>query len=334
MAKFKIYKLRFTTPLHLGDERADYDTSLSVYHSDSMYAAITAVLAKIGIQIPDNGDFGFSISSLFPYYQKDNDTIFFLPKPLKQDDFDPEIRKIVKKIEWLDIKYFNKYINGENLFANGFNKKSSHGSYMTDMDIDDGFISKEVNPRVTVSRTGQEDARPFYMERLYFKYDSGMYFIALGDNFDILENALEILKDEGIGTDRTVGNGFFEWESDKIEINIPESEYFTNLSMFIPVNKEQLQNMLNSQNTAYRFQKRGGWITDEGLNTFRKNNIYMFNEGSVFKTSKTNDFSTNGRIVNLMPDLTYEHLREEKGIEKHPVWRNGKAIFIPVKINN
>ena len=112
MTRFKIYKLRFTTPLHLGDERADYDNTLQTYHSDSMYAAITAVLAKTGKNVPGNGDWGFQISSLFPYYQKGNDTVYFLPKPKKQDDFVPEIRKDVKKIETImenvpTVNFFN-----------------------------------------------------------------------------------------------------------------------------------------------------------------------------------------------------------------------------------
>ena len=327
MTKFKIYKLRFISPLHLGDERADYDNTLQTYHSDSMYAAITAVLAKTGKKVPEDGDWGFQISSLFPYYQKGNDTVYFLPKPNKQDDFVPEIRKAVKKVEWLDIAYFNKYINGESLFKNELNKDAIQSSYMTDVEIDDEFISKEVNPRVRVPRTGQEDARPFYMERLYFKYDSGMYFIVIGENLSLVDKALNILKDEGVGTDRTVGNGFFEWTTDRVELNLPESEYATNLSLFIPENREQLQTMLNGENTAYTFQKRGGWLTEEGLNTFRKNSIYMFNEGSIFKYNLINKPEIMGRIVDLAPELDYNHLNKAK----HPVWRNGKAIFIPVK---
>ncbi len=333
MHKFKVYKLHFTTPLHLGDERADYDNTLSVYHSDSMYAAITSVLAKVGVPVPDNGDWGFIISSLFPFYQKGNSsqTVYFLPKIKKQDDFAPEHRKKVKKVEWLDVKSFNEYINGENLFSTGFDEDLVKGTFFTSSDIDEGFISKEVNPRVTVSRDFSKDARPFYMERLYFKYNSGLYFMAVGEKFKTLEKALDILKEEGIGTDRTVGNGFFEWSSSELELQLPQSEYAANLSLFIPESKDETAEMLDDDHVAYNFQKRGGWITDEGLNTFRKNSIYMFSEGSVFR-KLANEFEIAGKIVDLMPALDYDHLEKEKGIKKHPVWRSGKAIFIPVKI--
>jgi CRISPR-associated protein Csm4 len=330
MVTFKVYKLRFTSPLHLGDERADYDKTLSIYHSDSMYAAITAVLANIGYDIPETGDFGFTISSLFPYYQKskDDEPVYFLPKIKKQDNFSPEIRKKVKNIKWLDIDSFNKYINGEQIF--GKVSEDFKGEYLTSRDIDKEFIKKSVNPRVTVSRTGQEDARPFYMDRLYFKYQSGMYFIVEGENTEVMGKALDILKDEGIGTDRTVGNGFFEWEKSEIQLDLPESEYATNLSLFLPKSKEELKKMIPEadKNIAYSFQKRGGWITEQGLNTFRKNSIYMFDEGSVFKTDDIDNYQVKGRIVDLKPNLDYEHLNKKA----HPVWRNGKAIFIPVKI--
>ncbi len=329
MTKLTIYKLRFTAPLHLGDERADYDKSLSVYHSDSLYAAITAVLAKVGVPVPDDGDWGFTVSSLFPYYQKgeNDEPVYFLPKIKKQDDFDPEIRKKVKKIAWLDLDYFNHYIAGKALFSGGVKDEHFKKSYLTSQNIDENFISSGVNPRVTVSRTGKEDARPFYMERLYFSHNSGMYFIAVGDKLETLATALSMLKDEGIGTDRTVGNGFFEWEKAEIGLDLPASDYAANLSMFIPESKEQLGQMLNAEHVAYDFQKRGGWITDGGLNTFRKNSIYMFNEGSVFKSGQQT-LHLKGRLADLKPALDYAHL----GITPHPIWRNGKALFIPVKI--
>ena len=83
---FLIYKLHFTTPLHLGDARDDYSISLKSVSSDTMYAALTASLAKIGKAIPPNGDLGFTISSLFPFYQKDtkSKTVLFFPRPYKK----------------------------------------------------------------------------------------------------------------------------------------------------------------------------------------------------------------------------------------------------------
>jgi len=336
MTKFKIYKLRFTTPLHIGDERDDYGISLQTIHSDTLYAAMTSVLAKIGVEIPNNGDFGFSISSLFPYYQKkDKNPVYFLPK-LKSQNIPSkslqDVAKKIKKIEWLDIGFFSRLINGEQLFTENFDTGLlNNGKYLTRQSIDKDFIKKEVNPRVTVSRNFSEDAKPFYMERLFFKEESGMYFIAVGDNdkLKIIDKALKILKDEGIGTDRTVGNGFFEVDTDFIELELPKSNAITNLSLFLPENQEQIDEMLKGENIAYDFQKRGGWITDSGLNTFRKNTVQMFTEASVFSLDSVPEKEfVRGTIVDLKPKLDFEHL----GVKPHPIWRSGKALFIPVKI--
>ena len=335
MTKFKIYKLRFTTPLHLGDERADYGISLQTIHSDTLYAAMTSVLAKIGYEIPIDGDLGFSISSLFPYYEKDNKSVYFLPKLKLQSIPDKDLQedaKKIKKIEWLDVEFFNKQINGEHLF-NKDNVKSllKNGKYLTKSEIDKDFISKEVTPRVKVSRDFSEDAEPFYMERLYFKDQSGMYFIAVGDvdKLKIIDLALKVLKDEGIGTDRTIGNGFFEFTTDDIELNLPKSNKVSNLSLFLPENQAQIDKLLSGNNIAYNFQKRGGWITDSGLNSFRKNTVQMFSEAGVFSNNKSIDKEfIIGEIVDLKPKLDYDHLN----VKPHPVWRSGRALFIPVKI--
>jgi len=328
--KFTVYKLHFTTPLHLGDERDDYSISLKTFQSDAMYAALTSCLAKVGKAIPENGDLGFTISSLFPFYQKDKEakSVYFFPKLLKQKL--PKLEdisnaKAIKKVSWLDSEYFQKTINGNVLFEDKEEITHIHGDFLTSLLIDKSFIYSQVSQRVTISRDQTEDAKPFYMDRIYFKDFSGLYFI-VDQNSNLLELALNILKDEGIGTDRNVGNGFFEFDKDEIELDLPESDFITNLSMFCPEDETQLTEMLNANEVAYDFTKRGGWITTSPHNSIRKNSIHMFFPASVFKAVKAvSDISVKGKIVDLKPKV--EHLAIE-----HSIWRNGKSIFIPVKV--
>lgn len=328
--KFIVYKLHFTTPLHIGDARDDYSISLKTYQSDAMYAALTSCLAKVVKEIPTDGDLGFTISSLFPFYQKnENDKpVYFLPKLLKQKL--PKLEDIgnakkVKKVGWLDISYFEKLIGGNSLFENGQDFEHIKGEFLTASSIERNFISSQVSQRVTVSRDLREDAKPFYMDRIYFKDKSGLYFIVSGDT-KLLDGALEVLKDEGIGTDRNVGNGYFTFIKDEIEMDLPESNYISNLSMFCPESEIQLNGMLDDKNVAYDFTKRGGWITTTPHNSIRKNTVHMFTPASVFKALKTSaDIDIMGKIVDLNPVQSYP------GID-HPIWRNGKSIFIPVKI--
>ncbi|OJX88068.1 MAG: type III-A CRISPR-associated RAMP protein Csm4 [Paludibacter sp. 47-17] len=328
--KFKVYRLHFTTPLHIGDARDDYSVSLKTYQSDAMYAALTSCLAKVGKEIPKNGDLGFTISSLFPFYQKDeyDKPVYFLPKLLKQKL--PKLEnngnaKKVKKVGWLDISYFEKLIGGVTLFEDGEDLEHIKGDFLTASTIEREFMSSQVSQRVTISRDLSENAEPFYMDRIYFKDQSGLYFIVSGDT-KLLDGALEVLKDEGIGTDRNVGNGYFTFNSDEIEIDLPKSDYISNLSMFCPESEIQLKDMIDDKNVAYDFTKRGGWITTTPHNSIRKNSIHMFTPASIFKALKTSaDIDIMGKIVNLNPAQSYP------GID-HPIWRNGKSIFIPVKI--
>lgn len=331
MAKqeFKVYKLHFTSPVHLGDARDEYGISLKTIASDTLYAALISCLAKMGKAIPKNGDLGCTISSLFPFYQKDKETkaVLFFPKPLKQtiptSATAIEGRKKIKKVAWLDAKYFSKVLKGEQLFEDATIEKLS-GEYLTDEVIYKDFVSSQVSARVTVSRNGQEDAKPFYMDRVTFKDYSGLFFLADGDT-TLLESALTLLQTEGIGTDRNVGNGYFGYEKSKVELDLPDNTYFAMaLSSFIPESKEQLQAMLDSNDVAYDFQRRGGWITTPPHNTLRKNVIYAFTAASVFK-SEYNGVEIKGRVgVDLRPDV----LKDE-----HPIWRCGRAIFIPIKLN-
>jgi CRISPR-associated protein Csm4 len=333
MAKhtFNIYKLHFTSPLHLGDARDDYGVSLKSIASDTMYAALISSLAKLGEQIPKDGDLGCTISSLFPFYQKDKEdknAVLFFPKPLKQtlpsSKKVVEERKKIKKVAWLDASYFTKILRGEQLFdEQAIDGNAIQGEYMTDVPIDKDFISSQVSPRVTVSRDFSEDAKPFYMDRVAFKGYSGLFFIADGD-VSLLERALNLLQHEGIGTDRNVGNGYFEYEKDTIEIDMPDAADFAmSLSSFVPESKEQLQALLDSDDVAYDFQRRGGWITTPPNNTLRKNVIYAFTAASVFKC-QCDSIETLGRVgINLKPDLP---------MVEHPVWRCGRALFLPINV--
>lgn len=334
MAKhsFNIYKLHFTSPLHLGDAREDYGISLHTIASDSLYAALISCLAKLGEEIPKDGDLKCTISSLFPFYQKDkadDSAVLFFPKPLKQT-LPPskkvaEERKKIKKVAWLDASYFTKILRGEQLFdEQTIGGNAIQGEYMTDAPIDKDFISSQVSPRVTVSRDFIEDAKPFYMDRVAFKGYSGLFFIADGD-VSLLEKALNLLQHEGIGTDRNVGNGYFEYSSKDIEIDVPDAADFAmSLSSFVPESKKQLQAMLDSDDIAYDFQRRGGWITTPPNNTLRKNVIYAFTVASVFK-HQCNKVETFGRVgIDLKPNLQ---------MVDHSIWRCGRAIFLPIKVN-
>lgn len=337
MASFTVYKLHFTSPVHFGNGKGDYGISLQTIQSDTIYAAVTSCLAKMGIEIPADGDLGCAISSAFPFYQKCENSAptYFFPKPLRFSI--PKLKDIgnakkVKKVRWLDAEYFRRVINGQTLFE-GDNDVACirHGEFLTCSEIPD-FIRSEISARVTVpSRLGDEDAVPFYMDRVFFKDFSGLYFITVGE-CSLLEKGLELLQYEGIGTDRNVGNGYFKYEKDTVSFQLPDSsDYAMSLSMFIPSDADSIEDLLGKDGVSYDFARRGGWITDSRYSTIRKNVIYAFLPASVF--AMNNAPCVKGKIVDLQPEALGEIIKKENlGGEPHPVWRCGKSIFIPIKL--
>ena len=337
MTIFKIYKLHFTAPLHISDQRDDLGNSQKIIHSDMLYAALISCLAKKGENLPEDGDLGFTVSSLFPYFQKENDSapVYFLPIPMqaKQADLDASLVKKVKKVQWIDSNLYSSVLSGESLFEGTdsyipYIQESYLTTYELPEDINGSkeFVRSEVSQRVTLmSRTGEEDAKPFYVDKVLFRYDAGLYFIAEGDT-TLLEKALHLLSMEGIGTDRNVGYGFFEYTADTLSIDLPkEANHQLSLSLLIPESKEQLEVLLNSERVAYDFVRRGGWITTYPYITLRKNAIYGFVPGSVFRKHDENPVTVIGKIVDLKPKTTDVEI-------SHHVWRNGKAIMLPIKL--
>ena len=337
-AIYKLYKLHFTSPLHIADRHEDESNSLKTIQSDTLYSALMSCLAKTGCTIPDNGDLGFTISSLFPYYQrgKDNYPVYFLPMPIQariSELSDVSMAKKVKSVQWVDVALYSRLLSG-NSFFDGTDEyyQFIQESYLTKQVLPEDangykeFVRSEVSQRVTLqSRTGEEDALPYYVDKILFKYDSGLFFLAEGDT-EMLENALSILSNEGIGTDRNVGFGIFEYSVENLALELPDdADHQVTLSLFIPESKEQLNELLASNDVAYDFTRRGGWITTYPYNTLRKNAIYGFMPGSVFNLKEGQVCASIGGIVNLKPDMG-------KLTPDHPIWRNGKAIMLPIKM--
>ena len=334
MATFKIYKLHFTAPLHISDQHDDLGNSQKGIQSDTLYAALMSCLAKSGERLPEDGDLGFTVSSLFPYFQKDKDSapVYFLPIPMQARQAnlsDVSMAKKVQKVQWIDSALYSAVLSGESLF-DGTDKylPNIQESYLTTCELPEDvngskeFVKSEVSERVTLqSRTGDEDAKPFYVDKILFRHHAGFYFMAEGDT-SLLEKALQLLSMEGIGTDRNVGYGFFEYTADTLSIDLPaDASHQLSLSLFIPESKEQLEALMNSEQVAYDFVRRGGWITTYPYTTLRKNAIYGFLPGSVFRKDVEQPTTVIGKIVDLKPI--------DVGIA-HPIWRNGKAIMLPI----
>lgn len=149
-----------------------------------------------------------------------------------------------------------------------------------------------------------------------------------------MQACLRLLADNGIGTDRSSGNGAFEWTSedwDTLQLEVPDNPAgrWMALSLFIPKTEKDMGVLGQA---AYELTKRGGYIsssTDEdyALLTIRKKSVYAFEEGSMLQC----DDAPEGQIVDLRPNESLLNNKEQK-TALHPVYRSGRALFIPTAL--
>lgn len=310
--------LDFTSPLHIGNHKPEgYEKSEVFLRSDTLIAAVMQAWSLIGredwiedyIQHPS-----FTVTSAFPFTKMEGRVRHFFPRPQLEwnlTQYDPKLSKRIKKAKWLDQNYFEKIIHHRS-----FDLASRPD------DLQEGFLSinkvgviqqKEMQDRVAVARDGLSDARPFTMERIRFSRDCGLYFIVKGEMERLIE-ALKVLQYEGIGTDRNVGNGQFEYSIGTLDLNIPvDAKYAMNLGLYCPDSQE----LEKYSPISFGLIKRGGWITSTEGTGLRKFSVNMFQEGSVFKEYS----EILGRHdIDLSPSAL-----------NHPVYRSGRSLFIPVK---
>ena len=327
----KRYKLSFTAPLHISNEREDYASGSSFIHSDTLYAALMYAWSCLGkeswIQKSAEEPIGFSISSLFPFYQD----IYFLPRPLYNPAItytqleDTKTKKKIKKSTWVNTTIFEEILNDqEPTYHEKIN--FNDGFWSSEALPEKSFLISDVVPRSAVPSMPGEDTKIFYIERFYFDKEAGLYFLVQFDSDEDQQKfnaGLQYLSDEGFGTDRSIGNGKFTFsQSDASAFKLKNNHQLTmNLGLFSPQSKEQIHTMIAGEQVGYDLIKRGGWLS-EPYQTWRKKNIYMFKEGSVFSRSNIEEvYSIMGQLNDLKPTNTPQAIN-------HPIWRSGKTLFL------
>ena len=345
--------LNFSGPLHLGSNKLDYGQSETRLRSDTLYSAIFQTWALIGkegwIPTAEHPQPNFSISSGFPYYFDEQRYHHFFPRPYgrlfshnkKQEQQFIDQRKALKKIEYLHEDAFMEWCkNGEIQL----NTKLLKGAFYAKHLPEEKLYYSQVSPRVKVAREDGEDATPFSVDRLYFykrqrkkeektaspNAHAGMYFLFYGDEQALkrLTMALKILQDEGLGTDRKVGHGQFTFDVETFSTPDWSGNASINLSLLLPDSADWVkQHAVEQESGGYSLMERGGWITTPGLNSYRKNMLHFFEEGSVFG-QPCDGIHENGTVKDVYPkeSLTFEQ-------QPHPVWRVGKGILFPVNIS-
>lgn len=322
----EIIKLNFLSGLHIGKGFDDLAKSATIYNSDALKSALFA----LGISYypewkNDSSVFfdSFSISNSFPYC--DND--LFMPKPdgmifdfIQKDEL-TEAKK-AKKITFVSSDIFSDWVNNPDVKIKVDENNIANSTFLFHRSTARKFMYTSIQQRVVVHNEQDEETKPFYFERLFFNKKSGLYFIIQFHNDDIKPKILHVLRllgEAGIGSDRGVGNGQFTID-EPISFVLPNANkkgVQMNLGLYLPTRDELQQCNLNE--STWSLVRRGGFMAaSENLlfRSLRKNSIYFFTEGSMFKAT----IPLKGRLVNLQPQWN--------DTEMHPVWRCGKPLFI------
>lgn len=332
MADFKIIKLYFLAPLHLSKGKADdYGESEEILHSDTiksaLYVCARQLFGENEIRNDESFFSSFQISSAFPFYK---DELFF-PKPMakiqpfKTGEIKEELHaKKHKKLSYLGKSYFEDLINDQKLSISK-EHLTQDGKFLSNhVDVSGlktPIFKSDVQQRVTIPTDFVKNPTPYYVDRLFFTQDAGLWFAFKGDDktFSIIKKALLLLGDSGVGTDRSVGNGQFVAKVSTMSLSLPtNASHQMSLSLWCPAKAEVLDSFL--KDSSYGLIKRGGYIASpdkvEHL-SLRKKSIYMFTEGSIFPNNRT----LIGKVCDLKPDIT---------IVTQNVWRDGLAFMIPI----
>jgi CRISPR type III-A-associated RAMP protein Csm4 len=333
MAPFEkdIVKLSFTGPLHIGSGKGEYlEHSADRLHSDTIKAAIYSVAISLDPAIqrtPEDFIHSFNTSSAFPYY---GNTLFF-PKPftrlpLKVGEIEGEARlsKKLKKINFLAQPIFENMLSNKEVMVER-DWFDSTGKFLFHEPVPGDLVvyNKAMQSRVSISKDPSEPPSPYDVERIYFSPDAGLFFLVETRDKEVrvlIDRCLGILGSNGFGTDRSVGNGQFTHTWGHCTIDEPSAAtHLMNLSLLCP-EKSSLEGGILEE-SSYLLTRRGGYIAsagEPGFRHFRKRSAYMFLEGSVFPV-KT---SMSGKVLDLRPG----------GVKDlHPVWRDGRSIFIHIK---
>jgi CRISPR-associated protein Csm4 len=183
------------------------------------------------------------------------------------------------------------------------------------------FYKEIERPRVTIDRI-TSSATIFHFGEIMFRRGAGLYFMADFDkeeDISVFESILTMLGEQGLGADRTVGRGIFDWKEidSPVTLQSNSGDSFISLSLFVPTEKEL--DTIDISNSWYDFTLRKGWVSQKEL---RRRSYRMFTEGSVFKTKTS--ILPQGKLLKALEkgESTFLNL-------DHDVWRSGLCFAVP-----
>lgn len=331
MRKNKIIKVRFGRhPLHLSFGQGLYYFSQSVLHSDTLKNAIYASLGRLfGMQALNGKIYdSFIISSALPFFKDE----CFLPRPQCDIPLRNLNRKARKKIRFVGKSLFEAWSLGKDDFKSMKAQAILNKGSLISGSLSSRYDQLEIMAKSDTDRVDLRNSppTPYYVEQLRFHQDAGLYFfwewtdIADEESKNKVLQALYVLADEGIGSDKTYGFGRFflnprDQLFEELAFEGPATPtYQMNLGLYRPSSPEKEALRGDLPRSGFQIIQRGGFIAEPREKkhaSWRKHSANMFDIGSLLPYQ----LGRAGEKIDLRPP----------GVS-HPVWREGKTIFLPI----
>lgn len=314
---FNCCRLIPDAPLHLGEREYWREGSSVFVHSDTLFSGICHCYRLLyndkefeefitSVQKENI----FRISSVFPFWED----VYYWPVPKNQIPKD----KNVYRVQFIEHKGFEQLLAGvniEDLIVQNTNVIPRNEEPFTP------WILENV-PRINLNRFSNmpnEDAGFFHSGRVTYLESAGLFFLYNIQDATIekrFKAAIRMLADEGIGGDRSCGNGLMKQpDFVKINLNLPEpSDAFVLLSLYYPSKNDDLKAI---NNNYYELLERKGYIYSPLGKSLRRKSLRMFTEGSVFTAQE----KYIGEVKDIKPEI----------FNGHPIYRYGLFWGLPCK---
>ena len=331
---------------------AGLEETETIFHSDSLFSAIVNNYIKLFGE-DDLEKFlneAPVISSMFHFIESDESkSVLFLPKPLAEIYFfeeEPEDKKKIKKISYISFNTLNLWNRGGRLSNAEMNRYIINKKYLVceedlnRLGLESLRAVKEIEIvkrlkeiKVIVPRIQKENPLPYVEEHFYLNNNvirekgkkiqlkTGFYFFVDNLKNDIIGKrflqAVYLIKDEGLGGERSTGKGLFKRivvKEDVIKEDNINSDTYMSLSLVSPAEKETKSLLY------FDILERKGYVYSIFKSKeYRKRPVWMLREGSVFNSKVKGELK---RVID-----------KEKDNFDHDVYKDGRALTIQIKVD-
>jgi CRISPR-associated protein Csm4 len=298
--------------------------------SDTIASAIIALWRHVALGASDQevtriaAQPPFAVSSAMPSVLVGGkwETLLFLPPGIfdRISRLSGAQRKSLKRVRFASVESLRSLLNGTMPPS-----VVARGDALVPANFDGELWTNRSRLRLQVNRMGDRPMDGQLYEFGGIHLADNVCLTVVVDFIDdgcrgIVEAALVLLGDEGIGADRTAGYGGFivEHAEEGFAADLGTGARLS-LSLLHPT-RDEIERGLLDPPAEYLITGRGGWATSVSASSFRRKVVNMLAEGSLLKDLGSRRYGDS--VIVLEPgDLG----------PSHPIYRVGAAVTLPIK---